>query len=413
MNEIKSLREKMGGLKKQCEDIVKQALTEKRAMTAEEEGKYNPLFDEMMALEKTINKIERSNEIKYEQSKPANGKDGITVEERAALESKAFRKSMISGPESLTAEERAVYNPFEKRATTDPQSVTTTAGGYLVPTILEDTLIKALKAYGGVRDVAAQFQTEGGYPLDMATIDDTSNKGILLDINTQSVANHLVFGKKTFYAYKFSSQMVLLPTELLQDEKVDINAYLTDLFMERVGRIESDYFTTGTGSGQPEGCQYAATASGVRPAAAAITKANLIDLMYSVDPLYRRSPKAAFMFNDATAKVLFKLSLGTTLDVPVFSSALGLATNADRMADKMFGFPYVINQSMPDIGAGNKSVIFGDFSRFKIRDVAGFRMLRLTERYADYDQIAVILLHRADSRMLTSGAIKYMIHANT
>jgi HK97 family phage major capsid protein len=208
---------------------------------------------------------------------------------------------------------------------------------------------------------------------------------------------------------------VLIPTELLQDEKVDFNAYCADILAERIGRIEADYFTTGTGSNtQPQGCVYGATDSGVNlTSASAITKANIMDLMYSVDPAYRKSPKCAFMFNDSTAKAIFKLSLGTTLDIPIFTGAPGIMGNTTSMADKMFGFPYFINQSMANIGAATKPILFGDFSRFMIRDVAGIRILRLAERYADYDQIAIILLHRTDSRVLTTKALKYLTMGNT
>lgn len=416
MKELKEAREKRASLLKKCEELHNQASTEKRDMNAEETKQFDALWAEASAAKENIERLEKLSEIRSEKSQPANQEDpkGMTIEERAAKESKVFRKVLLRGVEKLSDEERAIHSQMEKRASTDPQSSTTTTGGYLIPTILEDALVKALKLFGGARQAGVVFQTDGGYPLDFATIDDTSNKGRLLTENTQVTVNQLVFGKKTFYAYKFSSDMVLLPTELLQDEKVDINAYLADLFGERIGRIENDYFTTGTGSSQPEGCLGGASASGVTSvSASAITKANLIDLIYSVDPLYRQSSKAYLMFNDSTAKALFKLSLGTAIDVPLFSGPFTGATNSEGMVDKILGYKYIINQSMPNIGAGLKSVVFGDFSRFKIRDVAGFRMLRLTERYADYDQIGVILLHRADSRVLTSGAIKYLLHSNT
>ena len=120
------------------------------------------------------------------------------------------------------------------------------------------------------------------------------------------------------------------------------------------------------------------------------------------------------MFNDTTAKLIFKLSLGTTLDIPVFTGAPGIDGNTAKMGNLMFGFPYFINPSMDSFGTlANRPVLFGDFSRFKIRDVAGFRMLRLTERYADYDQVAVICLHRADSGYVTTGAVKYMSNGAT
>jgi HK97 family phage major capsid protein len=427
MKTLKEVIEERAGLKKEMVSIHEKASTEKRDMSAEENTKFDQLFDQNTALQEEQRRLEKLSDIKAELQMPAYREDphGETKEERSAKETSVFRKILnpFFGVEKLNDEERKVYHEMESRVpyhegkekrANEPQSVTTTFGGYLVPTILEDILVRELKAYGGAREAAKVITTDGGYPLDYPTIDDTSNKGRLLAINTIVTVTPAIFGKKTFYAYKFSSDEVLIPTELLQDEKVDFNAYVADILAERIGRIEADYYTTGTGSSQPEGCVYGATDSGVNlTSASAITKANIMDLMYSVDPAYRKSPKCAFMFNDSTAKAIFKLSLGTTLDIPIFTGAPGIMGNTQSMADKMFGFPYFINQSMANIGAALKPILFGDFSRFMIRDVAGMRILRLTERYADYDQIAIILLHRTDSRVLTTKALKYLTMGNT
>lgn len=414
MKKIKEIIEERAGLKKLMDEITDKASLEKRDLTTEENKKIDELIDKSFKLQEDEKRAANMAELQSEVRQPVNLEDpkGETVEERGNKELRAFRKFIKSGQGALTPEDLKYYNPKEQRASTDPQSVTTDAGGYLVPTMLNDQIVKALKLFGGAREYAKIIQTDGGYPFDVATIDDTSNKGRLLGINTQVTVNKATFGKKTMYAFKFSSDEILIPTELLQDEKVDFNGFVVDMLAERIGRIENDYYTTGTGSNEPEGFITGGTASGVEALVGALTKANLIDLQYSVDPLYRRSPSCCYQFNDLTAKALFKLSLGTAVDFPLFMSQWGTG-NSGGLADKILGYPYVINQSMANIGAGLKSVAFGDFSRFWIRDVAQMRVLRLTERYADYDQIAIIVIHRTDSRVITSGAIKHLYHSNT
>jgi HK97 family phage major capsid protein len=422
MKTLKEIKEEGASLKKQMEELHEKASTEKRDLTAEENQKFDEAWDKYQALVEQEKRSLKMAALKAELKDPVNEDDpnGQTKEEEfedRSKETKLILRSLASGKGSLSAADQKIMEKvekrtrkqdvFERRASTDPQSVTRDAGGYLVPTILQNELIKALKLFGGARDMARVIETDGGYPIDFPTIDDTSNKGRLLGINTQVTVNRLTFGKVTAYAFKFSSDEILIPTELLQDEKVDMNAYISDILGERIGRIENDYQTTGSGSSQPQGCVTGATSGAITLLTTAITKANLIDLQYTVDPLYRRSPKCAYMFNDATAKYLYKLSLGTYVDVPLFASQWTMTGNTGGLADKLLGFPYIINQSMDSLGAGNKPILFGDFSRFLVRDVAGIRMLRLTERYADYDQIAIIVLHRMDSRVLTAGALKY------
>ena len=415
MKTLKEIKEERAGLKKEMVSIHEKASTEKRDMSAEENTKFDELFDKNTTLEKEERRLESLNQIKIELNQPVKESDpaGETKEERKVKEDKVFRKFLRYGHEALTPEDRKIWIPKEERATTDPQTVTTTGGGYTIPTTLENYLTVALLAYGGAREAGKIIKTAGGGSMDFPTIDDTSIKGRLLSINTAFTVNNMTFGKATSIGYKFSSDALLIPNELLEDEAVSLESTVYDLLAERVARIENDYFTTGTGSSQPQGCQYGGTSSGVAPAVAAITKANMEDLMFSIDPAYRKSKYCMWMFNDSTAKALFKLSLGTYVDIPLFTNGLNGPGNSGWMADKIFGFPYVINQSMPSIGAGLKSVLFGDFSRFMIRDIAGFKMLRLVERYAEYDQIALCLLHRSDSRVLTSSALKYMTHANT
>jgi hypothetical protein len=58
---------------------------------------------------------------------------------------------------------------------------------------------------------------------------------------------------------------------------------------ERIGRGTNQHFTTGTGSSQPQGIVTGATTGVTAAGVAAITADELIDLVHSVDPAYRRS----------------------------------------------------------------------------------------------------------------------------
>ena len=63
-----------------------------------------------------------------------------------------------------------------------------------------------------------------------------------------------------FNAYKFSTKLVKVSLELLQDSAFDIEAFLKEQFAIWLGRGLNTVFTTGTGSGQPYGVLTQATA---------------------------------------------------------------------------------------------------------------------------------------------------------
>jgi HK97 family phage major capsid protein len=79
----------------------------------------------------------------------------------------------------------------------------------------------------------------------------------------------------------------------------------------------------------------------------------------------------------------------------------------------ILGYPYTINQSMASMTASAKSVLFGDFSKYVIRDVRGFTLVRLDERYADYHQVGFLAFLRTDGDLLDAGTnpIKHYINA--
>jgi HK97 family phage major capsid protein len=113
------------------------------------------------------------------------------------------------------------------------------------------------------------------------------------------------------------------------------------------------------------------------------------------------------MFNDSTFKAIKKLSVGSSDDRPLWQPSI--TTNAP---DTLEGYQYVINQDMASIGSLAKSILFGDFSNYIIREVADWRLVRLVERYAELDQVAFVMFARYDGQVIDAGTnpIKYMKH---
>lgn len=401
----------------------------KRELTQEEDAKWNAMDADADRLKSTISKRTKleaeEREIENPGAKPisapANG--NITSEERAKKENQAFTSWLRYGLDGLTPEQKQIMaqkrtfvnmNGADMPAEVRAQSTTTTAGGYTVPQGFSEELQKFLKQYGGVRSAARAFPTPAGNDIPWPTVDDTSNKGELLAENSPANAQDVTFGQVTLKAFKFSSKIVLVSMELLQDSYFDVNVILRDLLGERIGRITNDYFTTGTGSSEPKGVVTEAGLgkTGASGQTSTVIYNDLVDLSHSIDPLYR--PNARFMFNDTTLKAIKKLvdSSGRPLWQPY--AVAGFGTNVAQ--DKILGYDYTINQSMADLGTsgspvvGNKSILFGDFSRYIVRDVMDMTLLRLTERYAEYGQVGFLAFARADGRAINSAAIKYFIN---
>ena len=78
------------------------------------------------------------------------------------------------------------------------------------------------------------------------------------------------------------------------------------------------------------------------------------------------------------------------------------------------GYPIYINQDMPAVAANSQSVLFGDFSKYKIRRVLQAQMIRLNERFIDTLEIGLVVFQRFDGRLVDAGMhpVKYLVQAS-
>jgi len=258
------------------------------------------------------------------------------------------------------------------------------------------------------------FDTATGTTMPWPSDDDTSTIGEQIDENSQVAGGDVSFSNVSFGAFKYSTKLVKVSLELLQDSYFDIERLLADAFGKRLGRILNTKFTTGAGTTEPKGIVTAAT-SGVAAAAGSATNTggaetgattigsnDLTELEHSVDVAYRKG--ASYMLHDNTLKSLKQIldKYGRPLWAP------GLTANTP---DTINGYPYFINNDMAAIAPSAKTVLFGDLKKYKVRRVRDLMVLRLSERFADYGQVAFIGFARYDGNLLDAGThpVKYLV----
>jgi len=254
-----------------------------------------------------------------------------------------------------------------------------------------------------MREVATILRTDSGNDLPIPTVSDHANVGAILAENTQVSEQDITFAQITMKAYKYSSKLIRVSAELLQDSAIDLESFIGGALGERIARILNTHFTTGDNSSKPQGIS-ASGAGKTGSSASAITFDELLDLQHSLDPAYRANAK--FMMNDTTFKAVRKLV--DDQNRPIFLNDLS-ATSPGTL----FGVPVVINQDVAVIAASAKVIYYGDFSKYLIRDVQDFTLLRLEERYADYHQVGFVGFSRNDGRILDAGTdpIKHFVMA--
>jgi HK97 family phage major capsid protein len=216
----------------------------------------------------------------------------------------AYLGYLRGGMLALDPEQRAILQGGFRQHDAEGRALTTqtgSSGGYSIPTNLYNALTVARLQFSSVRQSRARvIPTTTGAPLNIPAMNDTGNKGVLLAENTQMANQDIALTTRQLLAYLFHSKNVLVPWQLLQDSEFDIEALLGNAFGERLGRIENDYFTTGTGSSQPQGVVTGATAGATAGSTTQVAYADLVALFYQVDPAYR--VMGEWMMNDTVIK---------------------------------------------------------------------------------------------------------------
>ncbi len=271
-------------------------------------------------------------------------------------------------------------------------------GGYTVAPLFEAQLLIALKAFGGVRAAARNIQTTTGASLPWPTMDDTAQVATILGTENTTVGagTDLSFGQTALGAYTYISGALPISLQLLQDSVFDFESLVEGALVNRFGRGQNAHFTNGTGAGQPTGVVTSAASGkvGAVGQTTSVIYADFLDLEHSVDPAYRKG--AQWMLHDSTVKTLAKLVDG--VGRPLWTAGL-----TEGAPDTFDGYEYVINQDMPIMAAGAKSVLFGHFSNYIVRDTLGLQMVVLRERYADQLQVAWNAFMRSDGRLVSGG----------
>lgn len=273
-----------------------------------------------------------------------------------------------------------------------------TAGGYTKDQTLINNLELAMLAYGGVMQVAEIIRTATGEPLRWPTANDTSNTGRQVGENaSHDSGTDPVFGGVVWNAYTFTSDIVKVPNELMTDSVFNLAVILGRMLGERLGRIQNTKYTTGTGAGTAKGITVAAAAGVTAASATSIAFDELIDLEHSLDPSRRSMPGVGYMFHDSILKALRKLKDGE-------GRYLWQSGANSGAPDMLNTYPYTINQDMASsIATTAITVLFGELSSYKVRQVGQVVLRRLDERFADTNQTGFLAIVRGDGNLLDAG----------
>ncbi|WP_196349589.1 phage major capsid protein [Planctopirus limnophila] len=433
---MKELQEKRNNLIAESRKILDKADSEKRVMDSAEKAQWDKMNAEISELGAHMRRMNRQkkNEARTKEllenndlgpsqvgnrnnrkpgNEPVNFNDLVSGWVRMATGRRitnAQKKALQNRSAKING--REAYIPLHKnfnevkRAVNVLTTGTGSSGGYTIPEGFIAALEVAMLTFDPVSAVADVWRTSAGNPTPWPTGSDTANSGEQLGESTSFGASvDPTMGVVLFGAYKFSSKPIMVPYELLEDTGVNLTQQLGTWLGERLGRIKALRNTLGNGTTQPQGIVTGSVLGHTAADDVTISFDDVIRLEHSVPRAYRMN--AGYMCNDA-------VSLALRLLKDSQGRYLWQASANAGMPDLLNNRPLTINDNMTGtIAASAKTMLCGDFSKFKIREVGTIRLKRLQERYAELDQEAFIGFERMDSKVLDAGAgpIRHLIQA--
>ena len=396
MSKVLEMRQKRADLWEKAKAFLDEHEGENGVMSAEDTAEYERMEQEVSDMGHAIERMERAEQLDREMNEVANpvlvgqpDRPAPAIDNKRGTASDAYKK--------------AFWNSIRGRMNYDVRNALQvgelTEGGYTVPDEFENQLIEALQDENIMRGLVHVISTSSGdRKIPLVTNYGTAS---WIEEEAQIPESDVAFNQITLGAHKLATA-IRISQELLNDSAFDLASFIVHEFQRRAGAAEEEAIISGDGSHKPIGLLHDTLGAqvGVTTASAtAITADELIDLQHSLKSGYRR--KAAFIMNDAAIKAIRKLKDGQ-------GQYLWQPSIREGVPDMILNTRVYMSNYMPLVEAGNKVILYGDYSYYWLADRTGRTLQRLNELYAMTDQVGFKLTERLDGRLILPEAVKVL-----
>lgn len=280
------------------------------------------------------------------------------------------------------------------------------------------TLEMNMVSYGGIMQAPVTFMVTDHYE-DVVetygddTVDDAGNAKRGRQIgegDTIGTTKQPKFKEIVWKAYDYTSDDIVVNNRQLERSRFNLPPYIAQMLGERLGRKQSVDFTTGAGAVNPQGIQTVTTAMAkylTTASSLVIGYDDVINLPSKLDQMFwRYSPTIGYMCHPGAWSLL--RTIKDLNGLPIFKIG---AEGTPATGAVLDGRPVFWNNDMTGPSAagawtaGDKAMIFGDFSRFVIRRAGGGLPTLIRDETTSRRQLKTIFtaLVCVDSRVRNYG----------
>lgn len=378
---IKELQEKRAALVEEMRTITSAA--EMRAEKDLTEDEVKTLNEKRAALKGVDTQLAVAEELEAQDKRAAEQRaKAVGAEDKAKEELRAFANYLRDG--RISEETRAVL-------TTDNAAV-------MIPKEISQQIILGLQgAYELMNKVNLRITPHAKTFVEPILSGDMTLKRITVGAaNEEGAAS---FEGIEIKAYDYRLPVIPVSLTLLDGSDADIQGAIVALLTEYIARGLTNLALTGGTASDGVSALVPKVVTTTAASATAVTYNDLIDVLAKVKAPHNAQGVASWVMNSATRAALMKV-----LDQngrPIF-----VESAREGEPDRILGRPVVIDDNMPDIGAGKTPILFGDLRKYVLRIVQGVKVrVYQEEKFYKDNCVGIQAFVSADGKLIAKSGV--------
>ena len=395
----KILEEKKNDLITRAEEVLNTAKAEKRELTDAEAQELAEIKDDVRRIKETLKLDDDFREMLDSEKKP----DEEPKEDERACGDKEKRELATREAEDKAIFEAYIRDRFNERANNMEKG----DNGAVIPQTIANKIIKRVYDICPILEKSSKYDVKGTLTIPYY---DEATTHITVDYQTEFSAMASNVGQfvstVTLTGY-LAGALALVSRSLINNSQFNIVDHVINLMAKHIARfIEKELLVGTPAQGQTPGkvLGLSSLTNAVTAASQnALTADDVIKLHDSVKDMYQQN--AIWIMSPATrtALRLLKDSMGRYLLQDDISSPFGTT---------LLGKPVFVSDNMPEIGAGNTAIYYGDMSGLATKFSENINIQVLREKYADMHADGVIGWFEFDSKVEDNQKIAKLVMAS-
>lgn len=363
---LKALIEKRNAIVEEMNEMFKTAESEVRALTEDEQAKFEAKTAELKALDKTI---ESAKDVR------ALGAMDVPTEER---------KSVEKDEKAEDVEARAFETLIRENRTGE---MAKSENGAVIPTTIANRILDTVKQIAPLYALATKFNVKG--KLDFPVVSKQINTAYATEF-TALTSSNVGFTKRTLDGFLVGA-LSKVSVSLINNAQFDIVSYVVNKVAESIALFLEKEIISGVGTTAMTGVLTDALVKKVDTVADIPTADEFIATQAEVPQQYQ-------------AGAMWLVSKKTLLAMRQLKDENGRYFLQNDLTNG-FGYTFLGKPVMVSDQMKDTNVVYGDFSGYYINVHENASIKVLNEKYADEHAVGVVAWLEVDGKVMEEGKL--------